>query len=264
MIKNYSLLIDLICKMDEVLSVGKCGGEKLPEKNESDIDVFVFCSKVPDANTRHAIIGKLGSGISCLQISETKDKFWGFCNFITIEDVEICLMYFTISDMDDEIESVLNGSRLDREDEYFYPTGRCATLLSMQVYCDKKGYISAMKEKLSLYPEILAQKLFNHHISKINDIEDFSRAVSRKDVLFYHTTLESAIDHFLQALFALNRCFFPSRKRTLEFIKGFKHKPKNCAERLLKVIELGSKPETLSKSYDIWSALCIELSKKFY
>lgn len=258
-IDDYSLLIRSICEIDEVLSVGKSSGEKLPEKNESDIDIFVFCSKIPDTKIRQDALNRSGSAISNLQISENRDKFWGVCDHITIENAEIYLMYFTISDMNDDIESVLNGSRLDREDEYFYPTGRCATFLSIYVHCDKNGYISAMKEKLSSYPKDLAVKLFNHHVSKVNDVEDFTRAISRRDVLFYHSTLESALDHFLQALFALNFCFFPSRKRTLEFIDQFKLKPQNCAERLIKVVELGSNSQNLSESYDIWSALCIEL-----
>ena len=117
-----------------------------------------------------------------------------------------------------------------------------------------------MKEKLSVYPLPLSKKLYNHHAGKINDTEDFNSAVTRGDVLFYHATLEAAIDHFLQALFALNQCFFPSRKRSIQYIDIFIHKPINCSEQLLKTIELGAKLETLIESYGIWSQLCEELS----
>jgi hypothetical protein len=168
-------------------------------------------------------------------------------------------MYFAVAEMNDEIESVLCGSRPDREAEYFYPTGRCASFLSMHILYDEIRYIASMKEKLSVYPESLAEKLYRHHIDKINDEEDFGRAVSRGDVLFYHTTLESAIDHYLQALFALNRHFFPSRKRTAGYVKDFRSKPQNCMERLFDVIVLGSNRETLSCSYGQWDELCKEL-----
>ena len=116
-----------------------------------------------------------------------------------------------------------------------------------------------MKEKLSVYPPVLSEKLYNHHIIEINDNEDFETAVQRGDLLFYHATLERALDHYFQALFALNKCFFPSRKRTLHFIEDFKYKPSNCKARLLEVIELGAKAETLPKSYEGWSALCEDL-----
>jgi len=259
LLDNFNLLINAVSKIDGVLSIGKSGGESMPLQNESDIDIFIFCDKMPDAKTRNAALKNI-EFISWMKISETGGRFWGVCDFATLNNTDICLMYFTISDMNDEIDSVLDGSRLDRENEYFYPSGRCSTFLSMHIIHDKNGYISVMKEKLSVYPQVLSEKLYEHHIRKINDAEDFERAVMRGDVLFYHSTLELAIDHFLQALFALNKCFFPSRKRSYDFIESFEYKPTDCYERLLKVIELGVCAETLTKSYDMWATLCKELS----
>ena len=255
----FNQLINAVSEIGEVLSIGKSGGEKLPVHNESDIDIFVFCNKIPTTESRQSAVMKLGAAVNKMKLSETKGRFWGVCDFVTIADIELCLMYFTIADMDKEINSVLDGSRLDRENEYFYPTGRCATFINMHVLYDKNAYIAQMKEKLSLYPSTLSEKLYVHHVNKINYLEDFNRAVERRDVLFFHSTLEIAIDHFLQALFALNKCFFPSRKQSLLFIDNFGIKPSNCSERLLKAIEYGSKPETLRQSYDIWSELYEEL-----
>ena len=258
-IDSYNLLIGAIQEISEVLSIGKSGGDKLPAKGESDIDIFVFCNQIPTVKARLAAVGRLGDAITKQTISETGGRFWGTCDFITIKDIEICLMYFTVADMDSEIEKVLNGSRLNRENEYFYPTGRCATFLSMYILYDKTGYIADMQKRLREFPPMLAEKLFTHHIKKINDEEDFDRAVSRGDILFYHAVLESALDHFLQALFALTRCYFPSRKRSLQFIEQFNVKPADFSTRLLKVIELGARDDTLTQSYEIWSALCNEL-----
>jgi len=256
---SYSSLIEAIKGVNGVLSIGKSGGESIPLQNESDIDIFVFCSQIPSVDTREVALKKLNSAISEMKINETGGRFWGVCDFVTISNTEICLMYFTVSDMNSEIESVLNGLRLDKEDGYFYPTGRCTTFLSMHILYDKNSYITNMKEKLSVFPSSLSKKLYNHHIRKINDDEDFERAIQRGEVIFYHFTIERAIDHYLQALFALNKCFFPSRKRTLSFIEGFTYKPSNCSEKLLEAIELGARAETLAKSYDIWLGLCKEL-----
>lgn len=66
---------------------------------------------------------------------------------------------------------------------------------------------------------------------------------------------------FLQAIFALNKTYFPSRKRTLALIERFKIKPSNCSEKLLEVVRLGSNPEELRKSYDLWISMVIELTK---
>ena len=274
-IEIYHKLLEAIQSIDSVLSIGKSGGAELPENNESDIDLFVFCSRVPDLETRRASVEKMGPAVTKTTLSEASGRFWGVCDFVAIGDIDdiddigdidsfggivICLMYFTVSEMDDEIESVLNGSRLDRESEYFYPTGRCATFASMHILCDKTGYIANMKCKLTEYPPQLAAQLFDRHIKGINDAEDFNRAVSRGDVPFYHFVLDMSIDHYLQALFALNKCWFPSRKRSLEYIDNFKQKPARCSERLLKTIALSAGADTLVESYTIWSALCAELT----
>lgn len=255
----YTLIISSISEINEVVAIGKSGGSKLPENGESDIDIYVFCSSIPELKIRKEAIDRLGDVISSVNYSEQGSRFWGTIDFLVVDDTDICLMYFTTMYMDEEIELVLNGTRLDKEAECFYPTGRCSTMLSMYELNDKSGYIARIKEHLSVYPQELSTRLFKHHINKGNDTESFERAVSRSDVLFYHETVEGAIDHFLQALFALNKCFFPSRKRTIEFINGFDIKPLNCTSRLLQIIELGSKPETLSSSYAIWRLLYNEL-----
>ena len=259
----FDALMASLQKSDGVLSIGKSGGEKLPEKDESDIDIFVICDSVPSVEERQNAVESLGDAVTGSSIHETAGRFWGVCDFIFVSGADICLMYFTAAGMDAEIETVLNGSRLNREDEYFYPTGRCASFLSMHILCDKTGYIAGMKKRLADYPRHLAEMQFNYHIKKINDAEDFSRAVSRGDVLFYHAVLESALDHYLQALFALNRRYFPGRKRSLQFIEQFDIKPDECAFRLLRTIELGASEETLHQSYKIWSALCDELKGFF-
>jgi hypothetical protein len=264
---SFERLINAISELENVFSIGKSGVGDIPLHNESDIDVFVFCDKIPAAPLRHSVVRESGIIADKSEFGEASVRFWGICDFITVCGTEICLMYFTVSEMDKEIDSVLNCSRLDREDEYFYPTGRCASFINMCIFYDKYGYINGKKEKLKLYPEELSERLFNHHSNRINDAEDFNRAVIREDALFYHSTFESAIDHFLQALFALNKVFFPSRKRTIQFINDFKYKPRNCSDRLLEVIALGSNPKTLYQSYYLWNALCnelIEVSKIYF
>lgn len=256
----FASTIQALSGCQNIMSIGKSGGEKLPESNESDVDVFVFCDQVPDRETRVSLYRELGKNID-INASERSGRFWGICDFLAMGQDEICLMYFTVADMDKEILSVLEGSRLDREGEYFYATGRCATILSMHILYEKTGYIANLKEKLAVYPQALSKKLVAHHMRRINDIEDFERAVSRKEVLFYHATLESAMDHYLQGLFALNLCFFPSRKRSIQYIEGFKSKPEGCSERLLKTIELGAKAESLGGSYAEWCSLCNDLKR---
>lgn len=258
--ENFNRLIEAVAAMPEVLSIGKSGGAALPEAGESDIDVFVFCGKVPGKKTRHAAVQSPGDCVTGLQLAESPGKHWGTCDYVFFGQSEVCLMYCTVTGINAEIESTLNGARLDKEDNYFYPTGRCASFLTMHILCDKGGYIAAMQERLRVYPESLAGRLLFYHLDQLGDTEDLERAVSSKDVLFYHFALDLALDHFLQALFALNRCYFPSRKRSLPFIRSFAKKPARCAERLLEIVALGAESETVLQSYETFTALCRELA----
>ena len=279
----FPLLIKSVSKIKEVIAIGKSGGDTLPENGESDIDVYVFCDGIPDIGARKkavdalrgagAGVGSAGAGaggaggagsasggvVVSASYSEHDGRFWGTVDFITIDKTDICLMYFTQTFMDNEIASVLNGARMDKEEGFFYPTGRCATMLSMYPLYDKSGYIAEKRALLSVYPPALSGKLSKYHIQKANDDENFERAVSRADVLFFHETVESALDHFLQALFALNKRFFPSRKRNIQYIDAFELKPVDCSNRMLKIIELGAKPETLSQSFEMWFSMYTEL-----
>ena len=178
---------------------------------------------------------------------------------LLIGQAEVYLMFFTKRVFAGSITSILRGERTQREENYFYPTGRCASVLGMHAFYDPEGFLSGLQNQCSVYPDDLRNALLAAHLPKIDDPEDFQRAIRRNDVLFYHATLDLALDHFLQALFALNRVYFPSRKRSLEYIRSFAIKPKDCDSRLLQVLELGIKSETLAESYRLWQALCREI-----
>lgn len=105
--QNYHLLINAIASMDEIVSIGKSGGAELPENNESDIDLFVFCNHSPDTKARETVVKNSGASISSMTLSETKGRFWGICDFVFLDETEICLMYFDISDVNNDIASIL-------------------------------------------------------------------------------------------------------------------------------------------------------------
>jgi hypothetical protein len=176
---------------------------------------------------------------------------WGTGDFALINGVETWLMYFTVNENSNDVEAILNGEYPDKLDNYYYPVGRCAMLKNIDILYDRNDYLQSLKERLSQYPEKLAKILVQYHFDELDDREDLERAVTRKDVLFYHFALDIAIDHFLQALFAMNKTYFPSRKRTLDFIRKFSIKPEGCEEQLLDVVRLGACPESISQSYEI-------------
>lgn len=255
-------VIDNISEMKEVQSIGISGGKtQLPQAGEGDIDVFIYCDMIPEAEKRQAVIEQLGDLIQEGKINVFEGGHWGVGDFVLINGVETWLMYFAVDEALNDVEAILNGDYPDKLDNYYYPVGRCAMLKNINVVYDKNRFLYSLKERLMEYPNKLAEILVKYHLDELSDVEDLERAVTRKDVLFYHFAMDLAIDHYLQALFAINKIYFPSRKRTLNYIRNFNIKPERCDEQLLEVIRLGACPKTINQSYELWGNMVSELKK---
>lgn len=256
------LLTDCISTMKEVQSIGITGSKKQPPNaGEGDIDVFIYCDTIPEFEKRQAIINQMGDLLQEGKCNVFEGGHWGIGDFVLINGVETWLMYFTVDETLNDVESILNGDYPDKLDNYYYPIGRCAMLKDINVLCDKNNFLYSLKKRLTIYPDKLAEILIQYHLDDLEDTEDLDRAVIRKDVLFYHFAMDIAIDHFLQALFAMNKIYFPSRKRTLDIIKNFIVKPEGCDEQLLDVLRLGACSESINSSYILWNNMVNNLKK---
>jgi hypothetical protein len=264
MIRDTEKIIDSllgnITKMSEVQSVGISGSKSpLPKAGEGDIDVFIYCDRIPEIEKRQAAIDQMGDRVQGVKINILEKGHWGTGDFVFANSVETWLMYFTVNETLEEVEGILNGEYPDKLDNYYYPIGRCAMFKNMNILYDKTNFLGLLKERLAEYPNSLAKLLSQHHLEKLEDTEDLERAVMRKDLLFYHFAMDLSVDHFLQALFAMNKTFFPSRKRSLELIDHFDIKPERCGDKILEVLRLGSCPKSINQSYGLWRNLLEEL-----
>lgn len=257
--EKISNLLNEVSNMEEIKAIGQTGDiNAIPKPGESDIDIFVFGDNIPDKECRKLVYDRVNSLYEEVRINVCEGGVWGTGDVFIIDGVETMLMYFTIDETMNYVNEVLVGKHLDSV-KGFYPVGRCSTLIKINILYDEIGMLSSLKEKLSVYPNELRKSQVCFHLDMTNDEEDFGRALMRKDVLFYHQVLEVAIDHYLQALYAANNTFFPSRKRTQKYMEAFKYIPQNCYERMLNVVRLGSEAEGIEKSYYEWCKLVNDL-----
>lgn len=257
--EKFQSVLNALRSLDEVSAVGKSGGVDLPADGIADIDLYVYGEKAPGPVARKAAYQRWALEIIKLQEGEG-GSLWGTVDFVGIDGEEICVMYYTMRETSRYIEEVLEGKLPDKTHNYFYPTGRAATIQTMGLYYDETGFLAGLQERVRVYPEALSRILVSFHQSRLRDTEDLERAVSRGDSLFFHFALDIALDHFLQALFAMNFCYFHSRKRSMEHIQGFSTKPENCADRLADIVRLGGSARDLSVAYQLWQRLVSDLS----
>jgi len=254
-------LISSVAQLDKVQAIGQSGDISVePQPGESDIDIFVFCDQIPSLEERKGQYEKNGSLYQSCAMQVCAGGEWGTGDILMVGGVESMFMYFTIDDTRHDVEEILAGRQLDSRRGY-YPIGRCATLRQLHVWYDAAGFLAEMKKLLADYPDDLAVMQIGFHLEKTYDREDFGRAVRRQDVLFYHQVLECALDHYLQTLYALNRVYFPSRKRTQQALDQFQNKPEHCYARLLEAILLGSSPEGIEQSHTVWCGLVDDLEQ---
>jgi hypothetical protein len=227
-----------------ITAAGLCVSPVAEEDKESDIDIFVYCSEVPPERERAALVSHMSNDYA----PGWEHTRWGICDLAHIGGEEVWLMYVTQRE-------TLEGRLPGKIDNYYYPTGRLATLKHLCVLLDKEGFLAGLKTRLGEYPEALRRTLVRFHMDALLDTEDLGRAAARGDALFYHFALDIALDHFLQALFALNRVYFPSRKRSAAYIGGFEIKPAGCERTLLDIVALGGEPGNLGASFRMMSEL---------
>lgn len=253
-------LVNTLARHESIRAIGMSGGERpFPEPCEGDIDIFIYCREIPSADERQEMLTALHGEIEHIEIGKLEGGYWGQGDGLSIAGVETWLLYFTVADARTELEAILAGKYPGRLDSYYYPIGRLAMWKTMRIWHDPDGILGSFKQRLAEYPQNLAWAVIAHHLNALEDVEDLERAVSRKDVFFFHFALDLALDHFLQALFALNHEYFPSRKRSEAYLQGFKVKPAECERRLRQVVELGGKADTLEQSYGIWKKLVQDL-----
>ena len=233
---------------DRVKGIGQTGDINAELiRGNSDIDLFVLCSAIPSEEERKQVYQKYSVEYSECRMNVCSGGMWGYGDILLIDGIDVMFMYFTIEEMEQYLGEVIQGKHLDR-DGGFYPTGRLSSVEGINILYESNGEWTALNEKVKKHPKELFEKLFNYHIARVLDDEDLGRATLRKEILFYHNVLENSLDHLLQALFALNLTYLPSRKRSEQYINQFTYKPDDCSNRLHQIVKNSVLSEAIEES----------------
>lgn len=237
-----------------VLAIG-LSSESIPQTaGEGDIDLFVYCGEIPEPEARKSLYPEAIRDCERYAPRVFVDARWGDSDYSEVNGIATWITYFRVDDVVDDFESVVRGERAAREGGY-YPTGRLAMFKRMMTLHDEAGFIEGLKRRLDAYPEVMGDRIREQCIREMQDEEDLVRACARKDVLFFHTSIDAAVDALLRYLFAINRELFPSRKRNAEMIDGFGRRPDRFVERLHEVLRLGTSEDSLGRSLEEYRRL---------
>lgn len=247
-IETRDELIRLLSADPHILGVGQTGSLKaalIPR--HSDIDLFVLCTEVPTEAERSALYARMAGSFD-LHMAVCSGGRWGHGDILDVGGIDVMPMYFNAHEMRDDLLDIL--ARCPDREGRFYPVGRLASVSAIHVLFERDHAWSFLKDLVNSPQPAFFRQLYLREIAQVLDEEDLSRCEIRPEVLFFHQVLENALDHLLQALYAVNSCYFPSRKRTLATLDSFAHKPEDCGARLLRLVRDGSDPNTLGQAMD--------------
>lgn len=254
-------LTKLISEIPAACGIGQTGDLNAPlVPGKSDIDMFVICDKVPSREERLELYQALKGSYDSLQMEVCAGGIWGCGDIFICEGIDVMPMYFTVSEMQNYLEEVLDCRHLEKEGR-FYPVGRLASIENLNVLWEKDESWTKIISLVKKHPSNFFEAWYHNEVSRIIDEEDLGRAELRHEVLFFHQVVEEFLDHFLQALYALNNQYFPSRKRTEKTIESFTDKPKNCAARLAHIVVMASNEATIPEAVAEIRKISAELKK---
>jgi len=249
---TISSLVVSLSKIESIVAAG-LSTQRLPEKKEDgDVDVFIYCTKLPDEEEKNKAYEKVTFTKAPKHLFNS--KHWGSADYAEVKEIEIWIMYFVTEEVQNDIQRTVTGKNIGNDNGY-YPVGRLAMYSRMTVLFERNSFLTKIKENLKIYPVEMKKEIISYCKKELKNEEDLLRAVSRQDLLFFHISIDKAIDRLLQLLFAINNAYFPSRKRNKEYICTFDKKPLDFYLRIQKVIEWGAKEETIRKSFDTFTDL---------
>lgn len=252
------LVIEL-SKKNCINGIAQTGDRNTPLiPGKSDIDIFLLCTEIPAKEEREEVYHPFSSYYTELSMNVCNGGIWGYGDILLIDGIDVMFMYFTIEEMVGYVEEVLAGKHLDKN-WGFYPTGRLSSIENISVLYEEDNTWTNIINRVKTYPVTLFKELYRFHMDRVLNEEDLGRVKLRHEVMFYHSVLEDGLDHLLQAIFALNFTYFPSRKTSEKYLKSFQNVPKDCYERLLKVIELSAFCDRVEESVDEFQAIYQEI-----
>ena len=259
--KSIEALVSSLTKDERIIAVG-LSSHPIPQKpDEGDIDLFIYCSVIPEDRERIALYPEIVKDHEQFQCSIMDDAHWGLADFTHLNGIEAWIMYFMKDKESHNFEDIFNGLVFSRCNG-FYPTGRLAMYKNMSILFEREPYLSQFKKRVQTYPPKLKDVIMKSAREELCDEEDLRRGAVRKDLVFFHWVLDNALDAFMQYAYALNDELFPGRKRNLEQVADFSLIPQNISQRVKDMIRLASHEETLQEACTAFFALRDEMIKE--
>ena len=213
MSNNINELFDALCAFNQVEAIA-LGGSRAGEvyDEESDYDVYLYCTApVPEA-ARKTLLGKFCSRI------EIGNSFWEYeDNCVLNSGIDIDILYRTLDDFAAEISRVVDYGNASNG----YTTCMWHNLKTCKIIYDRDGRLTALKSKYACeYPEKLRENIIERNMRLLRYAmpaysTQIKKAVERGDLVSINHRVTEYLASYFDIIFALNRLTHPGEKRLI-------------------------------------------------
>jgi hypothetical protein len=219
-------------------SYAKGSGDSL-----SDVDIYLFADEVlPGVRRAERVVAELGA--------EARPESWGADDPFVQGGTDFwhagqrveCWLRST-REVDRTLRACLGGE-VRREYVVWTVMGflsytALADVHSMKVVDDPHGILGRWKEAVATYPEALRQGILDRFMPEAAFWPEnfhYRTAVQRADVIYTSGIVQQVLHALIQAVFALNRVYFPGEKRLAHAMETLPVQPSGFAHRVQELL----------------------------
>jgi len=184
----------------------------------SDIDIMVFCTKLPSKNDAKKFYKNLGI--------ELWPSLPPFAQGFTWKNRDWTVWFALIKTIEHDLKSFLKDKNSWFENEI-------ANYLDKAIaFWDPYHLVNRWKKRIKKYPKWLKELNFQKIAYGYGRFEKMYKGLQRNNYLLVEDSINSAIKNVMNCVFALNDKYFWSSEWFYKDIEKFKILPQNCLERL--------------------------------
>ena len=216
------------------------------DKN-SDYDLYIYCTNIPDKDVRKLILDKYCSYI------ELNNQFWEFEDDCTLSDgIDIDIIYRNINDFENNIENVVEKYHAANG----YTTCFWHNLKNSKVLYDPHKEFHKIQERFEVpFPKELRENIISKNFRLLTGNlpsydKQIIKAFNRGDFVSVNHRITAFIESYFDIIFVKNELTQPGEKRMISYAKEYaKILPKDFEENINELLNsIGSTLEDVEKS----------------
>ena len=217
--------------LEQVESIALGGSRTGQNYDEnSDYDVYVYCSSEISKETRTVILKKYCSTI------EIGNHYWEYEDNCTLNNgIDIDIIYRNQDSFYREVAEVVEKHQAHNG----YTTCMWHNLMKCRIIYDKNDRLSQAKQRFDVpYPEVLRQNIITRNMNLLcNGLPAYknqiAKAVERNDRISIIHRTTAFLESYFDVIFAINRLTHYGEKRLIEICtENCKVLPENFADNL--------------------------------